>query len=118
MDGNLKQKISLVKMRYLDEGFILLGIFGSYARDEQVNGSDLDLLYELNDRFHSTYVGWEACYRLQNIKSELESELGINVDLANKNALNSVGRKNILPEVLYVTATARCSSPRHIPAGG
>jgi uncharacterized protein len=103
MDGNLKQKISLVKNRYLDEGFILLGIFGSYARDEQVIGSDLDLLYELNDKFYSTYIGWEACYRLQNIKSELESEFGMNVDLANKNALNSVGIKNILRDILYVS---------------
>jgi hypothetical protein len=103
MYSNLKQKISLIKQRYQNEGFILLGIFGSYARDEQVTGSDLDLLYELNDKFYSTYVGWEACYRLLTIKSELESEFGINVDLANKNALNSVGIKNILPEVIYVS---------------
>jgi uncharacterized protein len=102
MDNNLNLKINLAKQRYLEEGFVLLGIFGSYARDEQLSGSDLDLLYELNDKFYSTYVGWEACYRLQNIKAELESEFGIKVDLANKNALTSVGIKNILLEVQYV----------------
>ena len=103
MDIILKQKISRLKLHYLDEGFILLGIFGSYARGEQISGSDLDLLYELNEKFYSRYIGWEACYRLQNIKSELESEFGLNVDLANKNALNVVGIKYILPEVQYVT---------------
>jgi uncharacterized protein len=103
MDNKLLQTFSRVKKQYQEEGFILLGIFGSFAREEQSSDSDLDLLYELDEKFYSKYTGWEACYRLQNIKSELISEFGINVDLANKNALNSVGIKNILPEVLYVS---------------
>jgi predicted nucleotidyltransferase len=57
MDSNLKQIIGLVKKRYRDEGFILLEIFGSYARDEQVSRSDLDLLYELNDKFYLRWLG-------------------------------------------------------------
>jgi uncharacterized protein len=104
MNNILNQKIKQLKIKYQDEGFILLGIFGSYARDEQTSGSDLDLLYELDEKFYSTYYeGWEACYRIQNIKTELESEFQMNVDLANLNALNSVGKKYILPEVVYVS---------------
>jgi uncharacterized protein len=103
MNNILLQKVKHLKQRYLDEGFILLGIFGSYARDEHSVGSDLDLLYELNDKFYSTYKGWEACYRIQSIKAELELEFQMKVDLANKNALNSVGKKYILPEIVYIS---------------
>jgi uncharacterized protein len=103
MNESIRKKVIILKKRYEKEGFILLGIFGSYARDEEKSRSDLDLLYELDDKFYSKYIGWESCYRLQMIKSEIESEFQMNVDLANRNALNKTGIKNILTGVLYVT---------------
>jgi uncharacterized protein len=48
-------------------------IFGSVAREEDREGSDLDLLVEVRE---PDYVG------LEELRSELEDELGVRVDLA------------------------------------
>ena len=48
-------------------------VFGSVARGEDREGSDLDLLVEVRD---PDYVG------LEQLRSELEDELGVRVDLA------------------------------------
>ena len=38
----------------------------------------------------------------QAVKEELTSALGRNIDLADKNALNEIGRRYILPGIRYV----------------
>lgn len=48
-------------------------VFGSVARGEDREGSDLDLLVEVHD---PDYVG------LEQLRAELENELGVHVDLA------------------------------------
>lgn len=42
------------------------------------------------------------CTAIVDIKKEIESELGIKIDLANRRALDDIGKKYILPEVVYV----------------
>jgi uncharacterized protein len=48
-------------------------VFGSVARGEEQEGSDLDLLVDVRD---PDYVG------LEQLRAELEGELGVRVDLA------------------------------------
>ncbi|MBK6966322.1 MAG: nucleotidyltransferase domain-containing protein [Bacteroidales bacterium] len=49
-----------------------LAIFGSYARKEQNEESDLDLLFEFNDRIGSRFI---------DLTEEIEKLTGIKVDL-------------------------------------
>lgn len=70
-----------------------LGLFGSYARNEQSNKSDVDLLVEFQRP-----VGWEFF----ELKTLLESTLKKNVDLVTKKALKKSLRKTILDEVIFV----------------
>jgi uncharacterized protein len=102
MDNVLYNKIKTLKNNYVIEGFLILGIFGSYARNEETERSDVDILYEINDKFLNKYVGWDAILRLDEIKTEIENSLNIKVDIADKNALNRVAKKYIIPEVLSV----------------
>ncbi len=51
MDDVIKASIRLLKARYAEEGFLLVGIFGSQARRDSKPGSDLDLLYRLTPLF-------------------------------------------------------------------
>jgi len=102
MDNILYNKIKTLKNNYEIEGFLILGIFGSYARNEETERSDVDILYEINDKFLNKYVGWDAILRLDEIKTEIENSLNIKVDIADKNALNRVAIKYIIPEVLSV----------------
>ncbi len=82
---------------------MILGIFGSYARNDEDTNSDLDILYEVTDTFSKNYPGWDIYYRIEQIQRELEDMLGLKVDMANKNALDEIGRYLILPDVVYVS---------------
>ncbi len=102
MNPELITKLKMLKKKYASEGFIILGIFGSYARDEQTPGSDIDILYELSEDIYERFPGWEIFPVLERIEQEIENELQSKVDIANKNALNEIGEKYILPEVIYI----------------
>ncbi len=103
MKKDIAFKLSAVKHKYEQEGFIVLGVFGSYARGEETPESDIDILYEFREPFYSHYPGWEAFGRLETIKAEIEKILGRKVDLADRDALDEIGKRFILPEVTYVS---------------
>jgi uncharacterized protein len=95
MDERLKATITAAKREYDPEGFILLGVFGSRARGDFVIGSDLDILYRLEERFLERYPGWAAYKRIDEIKDDLTGRFGMTVDFADIEALDDIGRKYI-----------------------
>ena len=92
-----------LKPKYASEGFTILGLFGSYARNEATEKSDIDILYDLDDRiFLEKYKGFSAVNRLASIKDELKAVFHTDIDIADVTTLNKVGKKYILPDTLYV----------------
>jgi uncharacterized protein len=71
-----------------------IGVFGSVARSEETEQSDIDLLVEF-----SKPVGFVTFMRLENFLSE---RLGERVDLVTSDSLKPVIRKDVLAEVIYV----------------
>src|SRR3989304_6990062 len=71
-----------------------IGIFGSYIRGEQNEGSDIDILIELEKP-----ISFVRFMKLENALSEL---LGVRVELVTKKALKPNIGKRILQEVQYV----------------
>jgi len=71
-----------------------IGIFGSWVRNEQKKGSDIDILVEFDGP-----VGLLDFVALENYLSGL---LGIKVDLVMKSALKQRIGERILKEVVYV----------------
>lgn len=69
-----------------------IGIFGSFARSEQTEASDIDILVEF-----SAPVGWEFV----DLKDDLEALLGRRVDLVTVPALKPQLRAGILSEVVF-----------------
>ncbi len=102
MDNKIHDKVKTLSQIYKQEGFVILGIFGSYVRDEQTDKSDIDILYELDSMFLKKYIGWDAILRLDEIKEEISKSLNVKADIADKSALRKVARKYILPEVVNV----------------
>ncbi|MFO7810398.1 MAG: nucleotidyltransferase domain-containing protein [Candidatus Delongbacteria bacterium] len=102
MNKIIHDKIKTLKSKYEPEGFIIIGIFGSFVRNEETDKSDIDILYEINDTFLNKYIGWDSFLRLEEIKSEISKELNHKIDIADKSALNRVARKYIIPEVVNV----------------
>ena len=70
------------------------GVFGSYVRAEEKEGSDIDILVAFNEP-----VGLISFVGLKNYLSDLS---GVEVDLVMKSALKPRIGKKILKEVLYV----------------
>jgi len=77
------KKLQEIKSKYIEEGFYIVGLFGSYARDEQDEFSDIDIAYKIDyDSFSKKYKdGFSKLLRIEDIKSELEELLSAKVDL-------------------------------------
>jgi len=102
VDKTVYDKVKTLSKLYKQEGFVIVGIFGSYVRNEQTDKSDIDILYELDSKFLEKYSGWDAILRLDEIKVEISRSLNVKADFADKSALRKVARKYILPEVVNV----------------
>ena len=83
------------------EGFIIDGIFGSYARDEHTEDSDVDILYHLDQTFCAQNTGFHSFKRLNEIKQTIINRLNKKVDLAPINNLSQTAKEYILSEVVY-----------------
>ncbi len=90
---DIENKLRIEK-RYLMDRFYVskIGLFGSFARDEQTETSDIDLLVEF-----SRPVGFEFL----DLKDYLESVFGREVDLVTPNAIKPYMKDEILSEVQY-----------------
>jgi predicted nucleotidyltransferase len=84
---NLKPKLK--KQFYVDK----IGYFGSFSRNEQKAGSDIDILVNFQKP-----IGWEFF----DLKEMLEIELGLNVDLVSIKAIKEQLKQEILSSVKYV----------------
>lgn len=73
-----------------------IGVFGSYIRGEDKQGSDLDVLVEFEK---DARTGLLEFINLENYLSEV---LGVKVDLVEKSALKPRIGKHILKEVVYL----------------
>jgi len=99
---DLLLKIKSLKPVYEKEGFVIDGIFGSYARGEQTPQSDVDILYHLKDPFFEQFQGFIGFKKIDEIKQNISKTLGLNVDFAPKNNLSQSGKKHIMRDILYV----------------
>jgi uncharacterized protein len=74
-------------------GVKIVGVFGSYVRQEQRSDSDLDLLIELDRPSKISLIG------LVELEDYLSKELGVKVDIAIKTNLKKRIGQRILQEV-------------------
>lgn len=70
-----------------------IGYSGSFARNEQKDTSDIDIIVDLKKP-----LGWEFF----DLKEFLEKELNIKVDLVSIKAIKEQLKKTILQQVVYI----------------
>jgi len=73
-------------------GIVKAGVFGSYARDEATENSDVDLLILFNKRF--------GLLKLIHLKQSIEDKLGKPVDIVEYDSRNTRFVQNALSEVV------------------
>ena len=71
-----------------------IGVFGSYVRGEQAEGSDMDILAE--------FKGSIGMFKFLDLEEYLSNLLGTEVDMVSKKALKPHIGEQILKEVEYV----------------
>ncbi len=79
---NEYQKISNTILSYLiNYNPEMIGLFGSYSRNENKKGSDIDVLVKFKETL--------SLLQLIRIENELSKKLGIKVDLVTEGALKN-----------------------------
>ncbi len=101
---NIKSLISDKKRQYLQEGFEIVGIFGSYAQGHADKYSDIDIAYKLDfDTFDKQFKGgFSKLLRIEEIKTELQKLLHLKVDLVSISSSNIRFQNRIKKDMLYV----------------
>ena len=75
-------------------GITSLGLFGSFARNQQRETSDVDVFVTLKE---------SDLFVLERIKEELESLIHSNIDIVNyRDSLRNSFKQNILNDAIYV----------------
>jgi len=87
----IKRKILPILKKY---GVKRAGIFGSVARGEEGEESDIDILVEINERM--------SLLDFAGLKLELEDTLGRRVDLGEYSTIKPIIREQILSEVVTI----------------
>ena len=78
----------------LKYGITSLGLFGSFARNQQRETSDVDVFVTLKE---------SDFFVLERIKEELESLIHSNIDIVNyRDSLRNSFKQNILNDAIYV----------------
>ena len=95
--GEILDFLSRNKQYFRDRyGIIKIGLFGSYARDQQVENSDIDLIVEFEKDTPNLYD------RKRDLKRYIKENLNLNVYIARKKYIKPIYRKSILKEAIYV----------------
>ncbi len=90
IENKLKELKPVLSRKYFVDK---IGYFGSYSRNEQKEGSDIDILVSFKKP-----LGWEF-FDLQEL---LENELKLKVDLVSEKALKKQLKEIILNNVKYI----------------
>lgn len=90
------KEILLRHKRELQEQFKIseVGVFGSYVKNKQRNGSDVDILVEFKES--------PSLFEFMDLEEYFTKLLKIKVDLVTKKALRPYIGKYILREVVYI----------------
>ena len=96
--SNILQLLQQCKPKYENEGLKLVGLFGSYATDNQNNFSDVDIAYTIDyDKFSQKYKdGFSKLIRIEDVKNELQDTFKTKVDLVPTN------NKQLFKDIIYV----------------
>jgi len=91
---NITNKLSKLKVRLKKRYPISsMAIFGSYARNEQTDTSDVDIMVEFNGKIGVKFI---------DLANDIEKALGLKVDLVSKKGIKEQYLNSILSDLIYV----------------
>ena len=89
--------LSLNKKRLQQEYHLTkIGVFGSIARNDQNNNSDIDLIIEFEEKTPDLYE------IKKKIRAEITQEFNVRVDICREKYIKPIFKDQIMSEVKYV----------------
>jgi uncharacterized protein len=92
----VKDRIQQNKSKLTNLGIDLIGLFGSYAREEQREDSDIDIFISFKEGYETFNNFMDLSYLLEEIFK------GVKVEIVTQNGLSPYIGSKILKEVEYV----------------
>lgn len=86
------QKADLEKKYFIRN----IGLFGSFARNDQTQDSDIDIIYEVRDNKNLTFS------QLFEIESKLQKKFNRKIELVNYKYMNPLIKYKAEKEIIYV----------------
>lgn len=85
------------KSRFMEEYHLVkIGVFGSIAREDQTEDSDIDIIVEFKENTKDLYE------LKQKLKKELQMNFNKSIDICREKYVKAVFKKQILSEAAYV----------------
>jgi len=88
--------------QYAPNGFKIISLFGSYARQTNDIFSDIDLTYKVDAPTFYNDNAFEALSKLEMIKKELEGKFHKKIDLIPVNTKNSLIQQQLQKEQIFI----------------
>ncbi len=85
-----------------NDGFVLVSLFGSYARGTEDIFSDIDITYKINHDIFFKDDAFAKLDRINDIKKELEKKFHKKVDLIPANTKNKQIQKTLKQEQIAI----------------
>jgi predicted nucleotidyltransferase len=73
-----------------------IGLFGSFARNDETESSDIDIILEFENNTEDLYL------IKKNLRDELQAQFNKPVDICREKYIKPVFRKEILSQAVYV----------------
>ena len=94
--------IKKLNRKYEEDGFIIVSLFGSYARDTYDIYSDIDLTYKIDHNKFFKDDAFAKLAKIEEIKKELEHMFHKKIDLIPANTTNYLLQETLKAEQVSV----------------
>jgi len=95
------QYLRVIKPQLQKEGFVEVGLFGSFARNEAGIYSDIDVAVRRADDYLDKHSAYEYLDALKRIKGRLRQRFGRLVDVVDLST-DSMATREAQKEIIYV----------------
>ena len=90
-----------IKLELLNDGISKIGLFGSFARDENNVYSDIDIAIKKADDYLNTRSSYDYFDEITKIRNLIRNKFHKNIDIFDVDS-NSSMQDQILKDVIYV----------------
>lgn len=96
------QNLHQYNLLHKEDGFTIVSLFGSYARDENDAFSDIDLTYKINHDIFFKDDAFAKLEKIDEIRKELQEKFHKKIDLIPDNTKNKSLQKYLLNEQIFI----------------